>query len=188
MANEVKTANGMGCYEHPESTVVATCKNCGKFMCKECAEKYESKLCEECEKQRLEKVKKQEEEQKQHVKNNAKNYKKETVKDLVKVAIISGVLAIIGFCLGNSDGIGTAFTMAWLLAGFPWGWKIINQLMDGNMMTWLIILTESFWIAAYVIKFALAFLIGACVWPFKLGISIYRVVSAKKLENKANNI
>lgn len=27
-------SNGMGCYKHEDRKVVATCKNCGKFMCK----------------------------------------------------------------------------------------------------------------------------------------------------------
>lgn len=181
MSNEVKTNVGMGCYEHPEKTVVATCPNCGKFMCRDCAEKYKSKLCESCEKERIEN-------QKAQVKNDAKTYKKDSVKELVKVAGISLALAIIGFCISSSEGFGQAITMAWLFAGFPWGWKIINQLMDGNMMTWFIVLTDKFWIVAYVIKFALAFMIGAILWPFKLGISIYHVISAKKLENSANQI
>ena len=188
MANEVKTEVGMGCYVHPEERVVATCKNCGKFMCRECAEKYESKLCEECEKLRITREQQQQENKKVQAKVAAKDYKNETVKGLVKVALISGILGIIGFCMGSSEGIGNGITFAWLLAGFPWGWKIINKIMDGNLMTWFIILTEKFWIVAYVIKFALAFMIGAFVWPFKLGISIYRVVSAKKIENNANQL
>lgn len=179
MENEVKTGVAMGCFEHPDKTVVATCPKCGKFMCKECAEKYKSKLCETCEKESIEN-------QKAQVKNNAKVYKEESLKELIKVAVVSLALGVLGFCIASSEGTGQAFTMAWLLAGFPWGWKIINRLMDGNMMTWFIVLTDKFWIVAYVIKFALAFMIGAVLWPFKLGISIYHFISAKKLENNIN--
>lgn len=186
MKTELKANVGMGCYEHPERTVVATCNKCGKFMCKECAEKNQSKLCDSCEQERIANEKQEFENKKAQVKKNVKNYKKDTTKELIKVAIISGVLAIIGWSIGSSDGAGNAFTMAWLLAGFPWGWKIINQIMDGNMMTWLIILTEKFWIVAYIIKFGLAFLIGSIAWPIKLGLSIYHVVSAKRIENKVN--
>ncbi len=186
MENQVKTNIGVGCFEHPDKTVVASCPNCGKFMCKECATKYDSKLCEDCEKERVAKQEQNYENMKQQHKEQAKNYKKDTVKELIKLCVITVVLGIIGFSIGSSDGMGNGFTMAWLLAGFPWGWRIINQLMDGNMMTWFILLTEKFWIVAYIIKFALAFFIGIFAWPIKLGITIYHVVTAKKYENNVN--
>lgn len=182
METQTKTNVGVGCFNHPERTVVASCPNCGKFMCKECATKYESKLCENCEKERIAKEKQEYENMKQGHKARAKSYKKDTVKELIKLSVITIVLAVIGYSIGSSDGVGNGITMAWLLAGFPWGWKIINQLMDGNMMTWFIILTEKFWIVAYIIKFALAFFIGIFAWPIKFIITIYHVVTAKKYE------
>lgn len=38
----------MKCYFHPEKDAVATCQNCGKSLCKECAEKYHPCLCDDC--------------------------------------------------------------------------------------------------------------------------------------------
>lgn len=58
----------MGCYEHSERKVVATCAKCGKFMCRECAEKYKSKLCESCEKERISEENAKIEQQKAQVK------------------------------------------------------------------------------------------------------------------------
>lgn len=170
----------MGCYNHPSRTVVANCPKCGKFMCKECAEKYESKLCDSCEKERLEQVKKNREAKVENLHKQAKNVKKDTIKDLVVAAVLSIVCAVIGFSIGNSDGNG--LSMAWMFAGFPWGWKLINQVMTGNLMGWLIVLTEKFWIVAYIIKFALALFIGMFTWPIIIGYKIYLVVKANNLE------
>ena len=49
---------GMGCFYHPDATVVASCPKCGKFLCKDCAEKYESKLCDKCEAERIAQIEK----------------------------------------------------------------------------------------------------------------------------------
>ena len=175
MVNEVKTNIGVGCYNHPDRTVVANCPNCGKFMCRECAEKNKCKLCDSCEKERIERAE-------QEIKGQAKAIKQDSVGELIKVAVISIALAILGFCIGQ--GSGQEWMMAWIFMGFPWGWKIINQLMTGNFMTWLLIWTQKAWLVAYIIKFVLAAFIGMFAWPIKLIITIYHVVSAKNLEKK----
>ena len=46
-------AEGMGCYKHPKETVVGTCPECGKFLCKECTDKFDSLLCEVCKEKRV---------------------------------------------------------------------------------------------------------------------------------------
>ena len=177
MANEVKTNVGVGCFNHPERTVVATCPNCGKFMCRECAEKNKSKLCDTCEQERVQGAK-------DHIKGQAKAIKKDSIGELIKMLVISVILGIIGFSIG--EDFSQRFTMAWILIGFPWGWKIVNQIMTGNFMTWLIVLTESAWLVAYIIKFGLAGLIGMFAWPIKLILTIYNVVSARNLEKSVS--
>ncbi|MDR0468274.1 MAG: hypothetical protein LBG67_05425 [Campylobacteraceae bacterium] len=38
----------MNCYNHPETAAVATCADCGKSLCKECASLYTTPICSEC--------------------------------------------------------------------------------------------------------------------------------------------
>jgi hypothetical protein len=39
----------MKCYTHPTADAVATCSNgCGRSLCAECADKYDSPLCDRC--------------------------------------------------------------------------------------------------------------------------------------------
>ena len=43
----------MKCYYHPNREIVATCTECGKGLCKECASKWEPTLCDDCAKSRI---------------------------------------------------------------------------------------------------------------------------------------
>lgn len=43
------------CYKHKDRVMWNVCKNCKKFLCKECATKYPSGYCEECEQKRRKK-------------------------------------------------------------------------------------------------------------------------------------
>lgn len=38
----------MKCFNHVEREAVATCQNCGKGLCKECAAKHRPCLCDDC--------------------------------------------------------------------------------------------------------------------------------------------
>jgi uncharacterized Fe-S cluster-containing radical SAM superfamily protein len=38
----------MNCFNHPEKTIVATCQDCGKGLCTNCASKYEIPICVNC--------------------------------------------------------------------------------------------------------------------------------------------
>lgn len=38
----------MKCYNHPERDAVAMCNVCGKFLCKECADKHNPIMCDDC--------------------------------------------------------------------------------------------------------------------------------------------
>ena len=173
--------SGMSCYKHQGRNVVGSCKQCGKFMCQECLDENKNGLCPDCSKEQYEQKKK-------NYQANVKANQSNAVGELIKIALISGVLAVIGFMIASGDGISSGITMAWLFAGFPWGWKIINQILTGDTMTWFLVMTEKFWIIAYIIKFALAFFIGAVAWPFKLIFSIINVVKAKKLSEEAKKI
>ncbi len=171
----------MKCYYHESKDAVGTCKNCGKSLCKTCVDKHESGLCDDCEKKRKEKLEKELNTKKENLKKDAKAVKNDTIKDLVIAAVLSLVCGIFGFSIGGIQGL-------LMTIGFPWGWKFINQIMTGNFMSWLIILTEKFWLVAYIIKFGLALIIGAFTWPFIIGYKIYLVVKANNFEKETKNM
>ncbi|HPX07350.1 MAG TPA: hypothetical protein PK494_00700, partial [Tenuifilaceae bacterium] len=38
----------MNCFYHPETTIVATCQDCGKGLCSNCASNYTIPMCKQC--------------------------------------------------------------------------------------------------------------------------------------------
>ena len=177
MEDEVKTNGGMGCYEHSKETVVASCKGCGKFMCKECSEKYESKLCDNCEKERA----KQEEKKKQKNLNHSEDCFKEARKIYMKQVILASVLGIGGLILGISQGagIGNAISIAWALAGFPIGWEKVKNLLASDTLMWLVVLTKSLWIIAIFVQLLLALIIGFVLLPIRIFQMIKGLIDSK---------
>lgn len=121
------------------------------------------------------------ENEKEQIHNKAKAAKTDSIIDLVKAVAISLVFAIIGFMIGKEDGQGLTF--AYMLAGFPWGWKLISKLMDDGVM-FLAALADKF-LVVLIIKLVLGGFIGAIVWPFIIGYKIYLVVKAHNLEKSA---
>ena len=96
----------MNCYFHQDRAAVTQCQGCGKYLCKECAEKYNKEgdshnfiLCDAC--------------YLEHIKGYRKSF--------FKKFGIGVLLAIIGcFVIGNVffEGIGYAFFLILL----PYGW------------------------------------------------------------------
>lgn len=187
MSNEVKTNIGMGCFEHPEKTVVATCSKCGKFMCRECAEKYESKYCESCEKERISIEKATKEKQEAELKHKAKDIKELTKKELIGVIIKSSIGAILGFAMGINEGILSALAIAYMFAGIPWGWKFTQGFV--SEASWWAVWFNNGWLMFFgvILKFALAILIGAVAMPIGIIKAIINFNKAKKLEQEINN-
>ncbi len=171
----------MKCYYHENKDAVGTCKECGKSLCKTCVDKYKSGLCESCEQKRKEKAQKVLDDKKAKLKMDAKSVRNDTIKDLVVAGVLSVVCAIIGYSIEGFQGL-------LMFIGFPWGWKLINQLMTGNFMGWLMVLTDKFWIVAYILKFGLALFIGAFTWPFFIGYKIYIFIKANNFEKETRNM
>ncbi|MBQ9011828.1 MAG: hypothetical protein IJ093_04185 [Bacilli bacterium] len=174
---------GMGCYKHPEETVVGTCPKCGKFLCKECADKYESHLCDGCEKERKEKNEQALNAKKAKLAQDAGTAKNEALKSLIIGVAVSLVFGIIGYCAGKADGNGVM--MAYMLAGFPWGYRLISKLMDDGVM-FFAALAGNF-LVAFFIKLVLGMLIGCIAWPIIIGYRIYTFVQANNLHKSVSN-
>lgn len=176
--------SGMECYKHEGRKVVGTCPQCGKFMCKECTEKYESHLCEDCEAKAQEKVQKQLAAKKAQLQQLTKDNKNQALKDLIGGAVLSLIFAIIGFAVGGDSG--TGLTTAYMFAGFPWGYKFISKIMDDGVMFFAAL--GNFWLVALIIKIGLGALIGAIIWPFIIGFRVYKFVKANNADKDAKNV
>jgi hypothetical protein len=99
----------MNCFYHPDREIVATCVDCGKGLCKECASHYEAPICDDCNLKRVQ---------------GEKNL-------LFKKYIPSILLFIMGFIVGYffvvsdtepSEKIGFSILIGYALSGTIWGW------------------------------------------------------------------
>lgn len=96
----------MNCYYHQNRTAVATCQDCGKYLCKECAEKYNKEsvshgliLCDACYIERIIGFR----------------------RSFVKKTAIGFLLALIGYIIiYNAFWVGMGY--AFLLILLPFGW------------------------------------------------------------------
>ena len=184
---EEKQNSGMGCYEHPERTVVATCSKCGKFMCKEFAEKYESKLCEACESKRVKEEEANLNAKKEKLKNDSQEYLNTTKKDLIWTFVKTGIGAAIGLVLGLEEGtVSMAILFMYMFGAFPWGWKYVKNAIDTGDWAWLAVAGNSIWYLIFGIffKFLLAMLIGLVAMPIGIFKSIKNFKEAKKFDNE----
>lgn len=97
----------MKCYYHPESDAVAQCKECGRYLCKECSDKYmaafEEVLCEDCAQKRFDTTER-----------DCREAFAQEKKDLIRSSIIGAVIAI--FAAGSG---GLWYVLAFFL---PFGW------------------------------------------------------------------
>ena len=104
----------MKCYNHPEREAVASCQNCGKALCKECADKYQPCLCDDCYKV---------------LRQKEIDDLKSARKRLIKTFVISCVLVVICAIITISEGKESFPWIISLIAFFiPWGWNYANLL------------------------------------------------------------
>lgn len=137
----------MKCYNHSDLDAVCQCVDCGKGLCKQCADKFATPICDQCNLKRI---------------NADKQF-------LVRNAIIMVIAFIIGFSYGNNQGIGMALLWGYFCAGIPWGWSILTKITP-NMFLFL---SWVGWLVYFLIKFTIAALIGMFVTPYK----IYKIIS-----------
>lgn len=155
----------MKCYFHPEKDAVATCQNCGKSLCKECAEKYHPCLCDDC--YRL-------------LKQQEVDELKSARKKMIKTFIYSILLGAIVFSiLYQSEPV--AGVVFGLMAFFvPYGWNYGNLLG----LTWFFSISPDGCIMMVFYYFFKA-LIASFIGIFAFIAAIIRFVKIVKAEKTA---
>ena len=163
----------MNCFNHPEEAAVASCLDCGKGLCKECASLYQMPICNDCNLKR--------------VKNDKSN--------IIKVYAPSIVLFLIGIPFGvysvaPEDAsifvkIGFGIISGYFYAAIPWGWKAITFLQPKMFL----FLSFMGWFIYFLIKFILSVFVGLVALPLGLIKLIVNMISArKKEENIVKNL
>ncbi|MCB2339061.1 DUF2180 family protein [Clostridium estertheticum] len=151
----------MKCYNHNEKDVVSQCIDCGKGLCPECTNKFSIPICDQCELSRI-------------------NADKQL---LVKNSIIMVVLFILGFSNASGQGFFSRLLGGYFFAGIPWGWSILSKITPNMFlfMSWI------GWLIYFMVKLAIAVLIGMFVTPYKIYKIIKGLSNAKFLENYTNS-
>lgn len=156
----------MKCYNHPDRDSVATCQKCGKFLCKECADKYQPFLCDNCYKELRQK----------EIDDlvSARNQFKKTLKISCVLAIICAIITLL------TDHYTFPGYFALIAFFLPWGWKYSNLLG----LSWFFNLNPTgivLMLLYYILKAIIAAIVG--VFCFIAAINKYRKI--KKAEKTA---
>ena len=155
----------MNCIQHHQKESVGLCKTCGAPLCGECLKKY-SGNCVSCTEEMVKKLK----------------------KSRMRMFVVSALLLIGGIVLGiemwtPDEGIGYCLARLLMvsvtLAFVPFGWKALN--FSAGMFMFIPV---AGWVFYFLIKGALALMIGWIIGIPKLvtGIRDYR--SALRVEKR----
>ena len=134
----------MNCYNHPELTIVATCQDCFKGLCNECAKNYETPICVEC--------------------NNLR-YKREKI-NIHKKLLNLLIACIVGGVIGNmmfSTTKGVVFGIIFGVILYS-GWRQTNKVTP-QMFLHLPLIG---WLLYFAIKFSVSLVIGIITAPLEI--------------------
>jgi hypothetical protein len=147
----------MNCFNHPEAAAVANCVDCGKALCKECAERHEIVICNDCNVKRGQQEKNQ----------------------LVKKYIPSIVSFGFGFILGVffQRTIVAGILIGYVCSAYVWGWFATRNMFRPG------IYTEGSFIASarLPIRLFCSALIGIVAMPVGLVKLIRAYIKAKRI-------
>lgn len=148
----------MRCYYHPDREIVATCTECGKGLCKECASKWDPILCEDCARERI---------------ADKRVALRRSISAGIVITALGLVVGIVGaISEGNLGYVLGGIAYGYMLGGIPNGWKVLNKIQP-NMFLFLPLIG---WVIYFLIKFSLAYFVGLVAFP----VNIYRYWKGKK--------
>jgi len=132
----------MKCFYHQNKNAVATCQNCGKGLCKECAEKNIPCLCEDC---KLIISKSTEDEKKKRREDALIDTTSEFI-----VAIVKGLIALLISYLIINKAMGIEFSKEYYSLFFlPFGWALFTYLEQylppiflGGVLFWIYLVVK----------------------------------------------
>ncbi|MXV39113.1 hypothetical protein GO491_10570 [Flavobacteriaceae bacterium Ap0902] len=144
----------MNCFYHPTITSVASCVDCGKGLCQDCANRYNTPICITCNHRRI------------------KSEKQSILKELIITLIAGGVLTIFYMFstqetsdveYSTLQNIFTFIIVFYSGASIVAGWKTLTAITP-NIFLFLPIIG---WILFFMIKLFIASLIGWFMLPIR---------------------
>lgn len=114
----------MNCYNHPNTSAVIQCQDCGKGLCYECSKKWETNICDECNYQRC------------------KREQKPFIKDIILIVISSYII----FPMSNLGTLSNKIIFTYMLASIVWG------LFSSSGESKYIVFSSSWMIGAFIGK------------------------------------
>lgn len=142
----------MNCYYHPNRPAVAQCLDCGKGLCRQCAEKYERPICTECNNKR------------------GKDEKKAYLKPIIVCTLLFGVGCLIGSKIGEPPTM-----MGYIFTCIYGGWNIVDMFFS-NIFVSLNINSLIFY---YGLRIILSVIVGVFATPIFMGYCIYKLIWLK---------
>lgn len=172
----------MNCYFHPNEPAVATCKECGKGLCRACAGKYDPPLCDACFEKLI-----------QRHENKVRRQKEEAIEELredrqsdVKYLLISAITFVVGLVAGwvASGQLYTGIGIGLLTVVIPAGWSALNRITPDVFL----ILPVVGWAIFFFVKLILSVAVGTYWAPVKIIRTIIRVFKNKKQEQEIDGV
>lgn len=155
----------MNCYYHPETTIVATCQNCNKGLCKVCSDRFSVPICISCNR------------------SKALTEKSAIMKEffwMIGLPIIGVMLAMTDSQLGQAIRQNPIFGagLFYDLIAVVVGWNMLNKLTAQYFLALPLI----GWVIYFFVKFSISALIGFFVAPFKIYKNIKRLKEINQIE------
>ncbi len=154
----------MNCYNHHNDPAVATCIDCGKGLCNNCAHKYNIPICDNCNQIRI------------------KNEKGNIVKNWIITIVIAFMLIPIINMLHLNHILLVLIAFCGALA-MVYGWKSLNSITPRVFL----VLPLIGWLIYFYFKIMLSLIIGFFVAPIKLYQDIKRYKELKETETLIHN-
>lgn len=154
----------MNCYYHPETTIVATCQDCSKGLCKHCSDRYSILICVSC---------------------NGDRASKEKSRIFTELAWMIGlpIVATIFMINGPMAQIMKKqplmpFLFFYGCIGLVAGWNALNKLTA----RYFLFLPLVGWLFYFVVKLYISGIIGLFIAPFRICKSIMRLRKINQIE------
>lgn len=145
----------MKCFYHPEVDAVATCVECGKGLCSECAVKYKEMECDDC-----------------SVKHKTKIKGASWLEIAICVAVFIATFIYFKYQGSNLEA---TLVFSWLFCGAPFGWKTLNKITPSVFLFLPII----GWLIFLIFKGILSIVVGIVAMPVSIVMAIVKIVRNK---------
>lgn len=156
----------MNCYKHPIQSAVATCPDCGKGLCVECASSYMIPICNVCNKRRI------------------NEEKTRIIKEMVLTFSLGILLAVLlvramnsGYTVPLTHTILLVVVFSYPFSGIVPGWKTLSRITPDVFLLMPII----GWVFYLIIKLVLSLCLGLVMLPIRTVRNIHRLTTLQKI-------